>query len=206
MSERQNHWEQVYQSKESTEVSWYQEYPDLSMRMIEKVVTSKDDAIIDVGGGASVLVDSLLQKHYSKLAVLDISAAALKCAQQRLCEKAQQVEWFATDVTTFTPPHRFSLWHDRAVFHFLTVEADREKYLSVLRTALEPNAHLVIATFAEDGPKMCSGLPVEQYGSEKIKQTLGDEFDLLEQQVETHTTPAGGVQKFNYFLLRYHPR
>ncbi len=206
MSDRQNHWEQVYQSKESTEVSWYQEYPDQSMRMIAKVVASKADAIIDVGGGASVLIDSLLQKGYSHLAVLDISAAALQCAQQRLCEQAKQVEWFVADVTTFEPPHRFSLWHDRAVFHFLTGEDDREKYRAVLRKALKPDAHLLIATFAADGPEMCSGLPVERYDSDKMKQTLGAEFELLEQQVETHTTPAGGEQKFNYFLLRYRPR
>jgi ubiquinone/menaquinone biosynthesis C-methylase UbiE len=206
MSERQNHWEQVYQSKESNSVSWYQEYPDQSMRLIEQVVASKEDAIIDVGGGASVLVDSLLQKGYHRLAVLDISAAALKCAQQRLCERAQMVEWLVADVTGFEPPHRFSLWHDRAVFHFLTAEADRNKYLAVLRKALEPRAHLVIATFAEDGPEMCSGLPVQRYDGEKMKATLGNEFEMLEQQVETHTTPAGGVQKFNYFLLRYRPR
>ncbi|MEN8170151.1 MAG: class I SAM-dependent methyltransferase [Pseudomonadota bacterium] len=203
MGERQRHWEQVYQSKESTEVSWYQEYPGQSVQMIEKAVSSPDDAIIDVGGGASVLVDSLLQKGYSRPAVLDISAAALKCAQQRLCEQANKVEWFASDVTAFEPPHRFLLWHDRAVFHFLTDNADREKYLAVLRKALEPNAHLVIATFAEDGPEMCSGLPVERYDSEKIVQTLGGEFELLEKHTETHTTPAGGEQKFNYFLFRY---
>ena len=205
MSDRQKHWEKVYQSKDSTEVSWYQEYPDQSMRMIEKVVASKADSIIDVGGGASVLIDSLLQKEYSRLAVLDISAAALKCAQQRLCERAEKIEWIVADVTAFEPLHRFSLWHDRAVFHFLTAEADRKKYLAVLRKALEPDAHLVIATFAEDGPEMCSGLPVERYDSEKIVSTLGEEFELLEQQVETHTTPSGMEQKFNYFLLRYKP-
>lgn len=205
MSDRQNHWEQVYQSKESTEVSWYQEYPDQSMRMIEKVAASKGDAIIDVGGGASVLVDSLLQKGYTNLAVLDISESALKCARQRLCERAEQVEWFVSDVTSFESPQRFSLWHDRAVFHFLTNGSDREKYLDVLRRSLEPNAHLIIATFAEDGPTMCSGLPVERYDSEKIKQTLGGEFQLLEQQSESHTTPSGMEQRFNYFLLRYQP-
>ncbi len=205
MGDRQNHWEQVYQSKESTEVSWYQEYPDQSMGMIEKVVASKEDAIIDVGGGASVLVDSLLLKGYSRLAVLDISSAALKCAQQRLCERAEQIEWFVADVTAFEPPHRFSLWHDRAVFHFLTAETDRKNYLAVLRNALEPNACLIIATFAEDGPEMCSGLPVERYGSEKIAAVFGDEFKLLEQQAESHTTPSGMEQRFNYFLLRYQP-
>lgn len=205
MGDRKNHWEQVYQSKESTEVSWYQEYPDQSMRMIEKTVASKDDAIIDVGGGASLLVDTLLQKGYTQLAVLDISESALHCAQQRLCERAGQVEWFAADVTAFAPPHRFALWHDRAVFHFLTAAEDREKYLAVLHSALEPGAHLVIATFAEDGPERCSGLPVERYGSDKIAQTFGEEFELLEQQAETHTTPSGMEQKFNYFLLRYQP-
>ncbi len=205
MSDRQSHWEQVYQSKESTEVSWYQEYPAHSIRLLEKVVVSKADAVIDVGGGTSVLVDSLLQKGYSRPAVLDISSAALKCAQQRLGEQAALVEWFVADVTAFEPPHRFSLWHDRAVFHFLTTQDDREKYLAVLRNALEPNAHLIIATFAEDGPEMCSGLPVERYDSEKLMRTFGDAFELLDQQVETHTTPSGMQQKFNYFLLRYHP-
>lgn len=205
MSDRQNHWEKVYQGKESTEVSWYQEYPDQSMRMIEKVVASKADAIIDVGGGTSVLIDSLLQKEYSRLAVLDISAAALKCAQQRLCERAEKTEWIVADVTAFEPPHRFSLWHDRAVFHFLTAEEDRKKYLSVLRKSLEKDAHLMLATFAEDGPEMCSGLPVERYDSEKLMRTLGVEFELLEQQVEIHNTPSGMEQKFNYFLLRYKP-
>jgi len=169
------------------------------------VVTSKEAAIIDVGGGASVLVDSLLQKGYTHPAVLDISESALKCTRQRLCERAEEVEWFVADVTTFAPPHRFSIWHDRAVFHFLTAKADREKYLAVLRNALEPNAHLIIATFAEDGPEMCSGLPVERYGSDKMQQTLGGEFHLLEQQAESHTTPSGMEQRFNYFLLQYRP-
>jgi ubiquinone/menaquinone biosynthesis C-methylase UbiE len=205
MSDRRHHWEQIYQGKDSTEVSWYQEYPGQSMRMIDKVVASKGDAIIDVGGGASVLVDNLLQQGYTRLAVLDISAAALKCAQQRLCEKAAGVEWFVADVTAFAPPHRFSLWHDRAVFHFLTTAEEREKYLAVLRQALEPEANLVIATFAEDGPKLCSGLPVERYSAQKITQTLGVEFALLEHDAESHTTPAGGEQKFNYFLFRYQP-
>jgi ubiquinone/menaquinone biosynthesis C-methylase UbiE len=206
MGERQNHWEQVYQSRESTAVSWYQTYPGQSLRLIEKVVASKSDAIIDVGGGASVLVDNLLQQGYSRLAVLDISAAALTCAQQRLCEKAQQVEWFVADVTTFAPTHRFALWHDRAVFHFFTEKNDRARYLAVLRKALEPGAHLVIATFAPDGPAQCSGLPVEHYDGVKIAQVLGDEFALLELHAESHTTPAGGEQHFNYFLFRYQPR
>ncbi len=205
MSDRQSHWEQVYQSKESTEVSWYQEYPDHSMRLIEQVAPSKEAAIIDVGGGASVLVDALLQKGYTNLAVLDISESALKCAQQRLCERAGQIEWFVADVTAFEPPHRFSIWHDRAVFHFLTAQSDREKYIAVLRKALLPGTHLIIATFAEDGPEMCSGLPVERYDSEKMKQTLGDDFHLLDQQSESHTTPSGMEQRFNYFLLQYQP-
>ncbi len=205
MSDRQQHWEQVYEDKDSTEVSWYQEYPGQSVQMIEQVVASKDEAIIDVGGGASVLVDTLLLRGYQRLAVLDISAAALQCAKQRLCERAPQVEWFVADVTAFEPPHRFALWHDRAVFHFLTAAADREKYLAVLRKALIPGAHLVIATFAEDGPEKCSGLPVERYGATKITQTFGNEFSLLQQQGEIHSTPSGGTQKFNYFLFRYQP-
>jgi trans-aconitate methyltransferase len=205
MAERQHHWEQVYRSKESTAVSWYQKYPEQSIRLIEQVVQSKAQPIIDVGGGASVLVDNLLQRGYSRLAVLDISATAIDCIRQRLCDKAQQVEWFVADVTNFTPPHRFALWHDRAVFHFLTDSEDRAKYIAVLQRALEPGAHLMIATFAPDGPERCSGLPVERYDGVKIAQTLGESFQLLEQQSESHITPAGGEQCFNYFLLRYHP-
>lgn len=202
MSERQQHWEQVYHDKASTEVSWYQSSPRQSLQMIT-AVAGKESAIIDVGGGASLLVDTLQQQGYHRLAVLDISATALACARERVGDKAQQVEWYVADVTTFAPPHRFDVWHDRAVFHFLTSDADRNKYLAVLREALEPGAHLIIATFAEDGPERCSGLPVERYGSEKIAQVFADGFTLLEQQSEAHTTPSGAVQRFNYFLFRY---
>lgn len=205
MGERQRHWEEVYRSKESTDVSWYQEHPEQSLRMIENVVASKDDTIIDVGGGASLLIDFLLQREFSQLSVLDISATSLDCARQRLGKQADKVEWFVADVTAFDPPHTFSLWHDRAVFHFLTAEDDRAHYRAVLRKALLPGSHLLIATFAEDGPEKCSGLPVERYDSEKIQRTLGDDYQLLEQHSEQHTTPAGKVQHFNYFLFRFQP-
>lgn len=205
MDKRQAHWEKVYQTRKNDEVGWYQPYPEQSIDLIDSVATDKGDAIIDVGGGASLLIDTLIEKGYSRLSLLDISDAALQCVQQRLGEDAHNVEWFTSDITSFSPPHCFSLWHDRAVLHFLIDSADREKYLQVLKNALEPNAHVILATFAEDGPEMCSGLPVERYDREKMQHLLGEQFQLIEQRKEIHTTPSGVEQKFNFFLFKYLP-
>ena len=203
--ERRQHWEQVYRDKESTSVSWYQEYPELSLQLVHKSGVAKTEPIIDIGGGASVLVDDLLLQDFSSVAVLDISAAALECARARLCERAAQVEWFVADVTTFEPPHPFALWHDRAVFHFLTSYEDRQKYLQVLKKTLQPYGWLILATFALGGPDRCSGLPVEHYDAAKMQATLGGRFELVESREECHTTPAGGEQKFTYCLFRFKP-
>lgn len=206
MSEgRQQHWEQVYREKETTAVSWYQEYPEMSLQLVQKSGVTKEDAIIDVGGGASVLVDNLLQNGFSKVAVLDISAPALECVKKRLGERAAEVEWLVSDVTAFVAPHPFTLWHDRAVFHFLTADEDRQSYLRVLEQALQPGGWLILATFALNGPERCSGLPVERYDAAKMSATLGDRFELVETCDESHTTPAGGEQKFTYCLFRYRP-
>lgn len=203
--ERQQHWDGVYKEKQSTAVSWYQEYPELSLQLIQKSGVARDESIIDIGGGASLLVDNLLQQGFSAVAVLDISASALECARARLCERAAQVEWFVADVTTFEPPHQFALWHDRAVFHFLTREEERQNYLQALTRALQPGGWLVLATFALDGPEKCSGLPVERYDADKMRTTLGNRFELVESREECHTTPAGGEQKFTYCLFRFSP-
>lgn len=203
MSERQSHWETVYQTKRSDEVGWYQANPALSLQFIESVLEDKGAQIIDVGGGASLLVDALLGQGYSNLAVLDISESAVKRVQQRLGDEASKVEWFVADITEFQPPHRFALWHDRAVFHFLTDEVEQQKYVSLLCDALQPGAHVVLATFAEDGPEKCSGLPVVRYSVEKMCATLGERFELLKQQRETHVTPSSFEQHFNYFLFAY---
>ena len=199
MSDRQQHWEKIYSEKSPLEVSWYQKQPALSLKLIEHCQLAGTQPIIDVGGGASVLVDTLLAHGYEHLAVLDISAAALDVAKQRLGNKADSVEWFACDITEFVAPHPFALWHDRAVFHFLTEAADRQKYVSALKTALPTGSHLILAAFAIGGPTMCSGLNIVQYDAAKLCQELGDAFELVEQDGETHRTPSGGEQLFNYF-------
>lgn len=196
---RKDHWEQVYQTKTPDDVSWFQTRPAISLKLIEASGVGKDAGIIDVGGGASVLVDFLLDAGFSKLAVLDISAAALAHARKRLGQRAGLVEWCEADVTKFEAPRQFGLWHDRAVFHFLTDKADRQKYVQTLKRTLTPGGQMVIATFALDGPPKCSGLEVARYDAAAICAELGAEFHLVEQASETHTTPWQTEQKFSYF-------
>lgn len=196
---RTEHWNHVYQTKASDDVSWFQAQPATSLRLIEACGVGKGDGIIDVGGGASVLVDFLLDAGYSQLAVLDISAAALDHAKGRLGARADAVYWFAADVTTFVPTRQFGLWHDRAVFHFLTDKADRQKYVETMKRTLAPESRAVIATFAIDGPEKCSGLSVCRYDAQAISTELGAEFQLLEQVNETHVTPWNTEQRFSYF-------
>jgi ubiquinone/menaquinone biosynthesis C-methylase UbiE len=193
------HWNRVYQTKAHNDVSWYQSRPATSLQLIEACGVGKQEDIIDVGGGASVLVDFLLDAGFTSLAVLDISATALAHAKERLCARAGDVEWFEADVTGFTSPHCFNLWHDRAAFHFLTDKADRQKYVQTLNRTLTSDGHVIIATFAIDGPLKCSGLEVARYDASAIAAELGEGFRLLEQVDETHTTPWGTEQKFSYF-------
>jgi ubiquinone/menaquinone biosynthesis C-methylase UbiE len=196
------HWEQIYSTKSSTDVSWYQRYPSLSLKLIEATGIGKEQGIIDVGGGTSVLVDCLLNKGFIELAVLDISPSALEIAKTRLGTRAEKVEWIEADATEFQPPHHFDLWHDRAVFHFLVNEEDRRKYVSVVKRTLVPGGHIIIATFAIDGPNRCSGLDTVQYDMESMSAQLGDEFELLEKLDEEHLTPGNKEQKFTYFMYR----
>ena len=196
---RKEHWNQVYQTKAPDDVSWFQSRPAISLKLIKATRIGKDQGIIDAGGGASVLVDFLLDAEFTKLAVLDISAAALTNARKRLGARAGMVEWYEADVTGFKPSRRFNLWHDRAVFHFLTVKAHRQKYVETLKRTLAPDGHVIIATFAIDGPLKCSGLPVARYDTSAISAELGNEFQLLEQVDEAHVTPWNTEQKFSYF-------
>jgi len=170
--------------------------------LIEASGMGKERGIIDVGGGTSVLVDCLLDKGFKKIAVLDISACALEIAKNRLDVRADAVERYEADVTEFQPPHKFGVWHDRAVFHFLTDKEDRRKYVSALKRTLMPGGHLVLATFAIDGPKRCSGLDTVQYEEKSMNSQLGDEFELIEKVDETHITPGNKEQKFTYFLYK----
>lgn len=202
MFDRKTHWDNVYQDKSSLDVSWYQKEPLLSLALIRSTQLAKDEPIIDVGGGASVLVDYLCREGFTNLAVLDISAKALSCAKERLGDLAQNIEWYESDITQFEAPHPFSLWHDRAVFHFLTDEADRKAYIKTLKQALRPGGSLIIAAFAIGGPQQCSGLNIVQYDSDKLKAELGEEFTLIETQNEVHMTPANAEQKFIYFRFR----
>lgn len=193
------HWNHVYQSKEPDNMSWYQSQPATSLKLIEACAADKQAGIIDIGGGASVLVDYLLDAGYQRIGLLDISVEALERTRNRLSSRAVDVEWFEADVTEFTPQRQFSIWHDRAVFHFLTEAKDRRKYVETLKRALTPDGCIIIATFAIDGPEKCSGLPVVRYNAQGISAELGTEFRLLEQTNETHVTPWGTEQKFSYF-------
>lgn len=197
-----NHWERVYTEKSVDSVSWFQNYPAMSMKLIQATGIGKNEAIIDVGGGASVLVDTLVGDGYGEVAVLDISGTALAYAKKRLGEKAAAVEWFEHDVTTFVPPHPFKLWHDRAVFHFLTDVVARARYLEVLAGAVPIGGHVIIATFALEGPEKCSGLVVERYDEQKIVPLFAPRFTLVEKVSEVHRTPALNDQLFNFFRFR----
>ena len=199
MVDRKAHWQNVYQKNSPLEVSWYQKEPELSLQLIHRAGVRKDEAIIDVGGGASVLVDYLCREGFTNLSVLDISENALASARKRLAGLGKNVEWFAADVTEFKPPHQYSLWHDRAVFHFLTDKSDRRKYVNVLTQALRPEGHLIIAAFAIGGPEKCSGLEIVQYDSSKLMSELGEGFELVEEREEFHVTPANKEQKYRYF-------
>ena len=204
-TDQKSHWEKKYSEDAPTEVSWYQAIPSVSLRLIEETGIKKDQWIIDVGGGASTLVDHLLDADYEKLAVLDISVAALEHAKRRLGERKGKIEWVESDVTVFKSKHRFSVWHDRAVFHFLTDEKDRQAYLRVLRETLAPGGHLIIATFALDGPKQCSGLDVARYDSDELSRVFGKEFELKESVTESHQTPWESEQKFVYCRFQFRP-
>lgn len=195
---RQSHWQRVYTEKEPTDVSWYQPVPEKSLRLVRATGVRKSQAILDAGGGASTLVDHLLAEGFTDISVLDISAAALERSRARLGDAADSVAWIESDVTTFTPSRRYALWHDRAVFHFLTDPEERGRYIDVMQRALQPKGHLVLATFGPKGPKRCSGLDIRRYGIDELEQLIGDEFDLREYELELHQTPGGSSQQFLY--------
>jgi ubiquinone/menaquinone biosynthesis C-methylase UbiE len=197
------HWEKVYTTKATDTVSWFQPHAGLSLDLIEATGVSRDAAIIDVGGGASTLVDDLLANGYTDLSVLDLSAAALAAAQRRLGSRAARVQWIEADVTKADlPARRFDVWHDRAVFHFLTSAEDRAAYVQTVFRAVKPGGHVIVATFAEDGPNQCSGLPVMRYRADELHAEFGEAFSLSSHQKEAHHTPSGKVQQFVYCYCR----
>jgi 2-polyprenyl-3-methyl-5-hydroxy-6-metoxy-1,4-benzoquinol methylase len=199
----QDHWENVYSTKDAAAVSWYQEHADQSLQMIQETGVPLTASIVDVGGGASTLVDDLLQAGYTSLTVLDLSAAALQAAKSRLGAAAHAVTWLEANITTAElAVHAFDIWHDRAVFHFLTDERDRKAYVEQVLRSVKPEGHVVVATFAEDGPTQCSGLPVMRYSHSQLHAEFGSSFTLLKQEREEHQTPFGAVQKFIYCYCR----
>lgn len=191
------HWEQVYTQKGAEQVSWYRSHLETSRAWIERAAPGRTAAIIDIGGGASTLVDDLLERGYAQLTVLDVSAHALELARQRLGAHAGSVHWVAADVTgTELPKAAYDVWHDRAVFHFLTTPAARAAYARQAARALRPSGHLIVSTFGPDGPTRCSGLDAMRYSAETLATALGERFELLASTVEVHTTPAGASQQF----------
>lgn len=192
------HWENVYGSRTADELSWYQAVPTRSMSLIRKSGIPIEAPVIDVGAGASTLVDVLRNSGYSDLTVLDISGAALAKSKARLGAAAESVSWIEADVTAFEPIRRYYLWHDRALFHFMTDEAQIRSYLDVLRTALIPRGHFVVSTFGPDGPDHCSGLQVQRYSVEQLANLLDADFELRSFEMEDHSTPTGTFQQYLY--------
>lgn len=201
--ERAAHWEQVYRTKQPDQVSWFQAEARLSRELIERMAPARDSRIIDIGGGASTLVDGLVASGYHAITVLDIAPAALALAQSRLGAAADTVQWRADDVLRAEfPRHGYDVWHDRAVFHFLTDPADRARYVAQVRYAVRPGGTVIVATFAEDGPLRCSGLEVARYSPEALHAAFGAGFTVVERHRELHTTPSGATQAFTYCVCR----
>ena len=198
-----SHWDSAYDQRGATNVSWFRPHLDLSLDLIRSAAPSPQSAIIDVGGGASTLVDDLLAAHYRDVTVLDISSAALAVAKQRMGDAAKTVSWIEGDVTLIDlPAARFDVWHDRAVFHFLTSQADRERYVALIKRAVKPGGFVIIATFASDGPEKCSGLSVARYDATSLHDQFGEQFELLDSRKESHVTPGGKDQHFVYCFCR----
>ncbi|MGE5466012.1 MAG: class I SAM-dependent methyltransferase [Ignavibacteria bacterium] len=201
--QQKDHWEHVYETKPTTGVSWFQDHAAQSLRLIAAAGLPRTASIIDVGGGASTLVDDLLAQGYASLSVLDISAKALAAAQARLGANAGRVRWIEGDITALAlPPNAYDLWHDRAVFHFLTDPAQRAAYVENVLRAVKPGGHVIVSTFAEDGPLQCSGLPVMRYSADTLHAEFGAPFQLLRHEKEAHRTPSGGTQQFVYCYCR----
>jgi SAM-dependent methyltransferase len=201
-TDRKGHWEAVYSTKAETGVSWYQEEPRLSVELIRAVAPAEGGRIIDVGGGASVLVDRLLDLPFGEIAVLDISETALGKARARLGGRAERVRWVVADVTEAHELGTFDVWHDRAVFHFLTDPDDRRRYVELARGTVPEGGHLVLATFADDGPRHCSDLDVCRYNARSLPSELGEGFSLVRAAREIHRTPWGSSQPFFYGVFR----
>ena len=197
-----NHWDNIYRTRAVDQVSWFQTEARKSLDLLNSVSPQRDAPIIDVGGGASVLADNLLDAGYTDLTVLDLSPAALAVSQNRLGDRAVKVRWVVADVLRTVFERTYTVWHDRAVFHFLTDASDRAAYVDQVRSAVKPGGYVLVATFAEDGPERCSGLTVVRYSAAELHSQFGDDFRLLRSEHEDHRTPRGAEQSFIYCLCR----
>jgi SAM-dependent methyltransferase len=199
---RQAHWQGVYKTKGEHDVSWFQESPAISLDLIRATGVAASASIIDIGGGASRLVDALLEQGYESITVLDLSEQALATAKARLGLRAAKVQWVIADVTTWEPSQTYDVWHDRAAFHFLTEPKDRLAYAERVHRAVRPGGYVIIGTFAPDGPECCSGLPVVRHDAASLGDMLGRSFELIETRRHDHRTPAGATQRFQFSRFR----
>lgn len=198
----ERHWEDVYNARSPEEMSWYEPHLKTSLEWITEAAMEPSLSIIDVDGGASTLVDDLYTRGFRSLTVLDLSATAIARSQERLGAAANSIHWVIGDVTRCPLPHTsFDIWHDRAVFHFLTAQEDREAYVECVTRALKPSGHVIIATFSSNGPQSCSGLPVSRYDAASLKEQFGAGFAVKKSAITTHKTPGGASQEFLYCLL-----
>ncbi len=198
-----NHWDGVYQSKPHEALSWFRAHLERSLALIERVAPGRDAAIVDVGAGESTLVDDLLARGYRRVTAIDVSQTAVDAARRRLGERAREVEWLVADVTRAAlPAGAYDVWHDRAVFHFLTGAAERAAYVRQVARAVKPGGHVIVATFGPQGPTKCSGLEVVRYDARALHGEFGAQFRLIESDIELHRTPADAEQQFLYCLCR----
>lgn len=198
MKHLKEHWENIYNTRNLTEVSWYQKKPEVSLDFIHSFNLPENAAIIDIGGGDSNLVDYLLGEGFSNISVLDISKTALEHAKKRIGNKAKNVKWIQADAADFHPGEKYLLWHDRATFHFLTEESQIKSYIKTLEASVVSGGYVILATFSEKGPEKCSGKKIKQYSKEEMKVLLSDKFINLDCRNIDHTTPSGAVQNFTF--------
>jgi SAM-dependent methyltransferase len=199
---RQAHWENVYTTKNEKEVSWFEASPTISLDLIRSTKVNLDAPIIDIGGGASRLVDALIDNGFQAITVLDLSKEALASAKARLGARGAKVRWIVEDVTTWEPSETYDVWHDRAAFHFLTEPGDRAAYAARISRAVRPGGHVIIGTFAPDGPERCSGLPIVCHDAASLGEMLGSGFELVESRRHGHQTPMGATQRFQFSRFR----
>jgi 2-polyprenyl-3-methyl-5-hydroxy-6-metoxy-1,4-benzoquinol methylase len=194
----QTHWETIHKEKSPNAVSWYRPHLETSLTLIEQAA-GPSASIIDIGGGQSTLVDDLLARGYKNLTVLDISQAAIDANRKRLAEASNRIHWLVADITkTELAPAAYDVWHDRAVFHFLTVPSDRAAYIRLLTNAIKPGGHIIISTFGPDGPTKCIGLDIVRYDADSLQREFGEHFHLRGSSTELHQTPSGTTQQFLY--------